>query len=154
MFAKVAFPISSYQTFTYRLPADSAATLRVGCRVKAPLGNRLATGIIVDLSRRSDYKGDIKPIQAVIDADPVLDAALWRLIQWVSAYYLTPIGQVARVALPPSFSRNYQPPVEWWFRPVRTPDGEELDQLEHRAPAQARLLREIIRRSGPRPVSD
>ena len=57
MFVEVAFPISSYTQFTYRIPKEFIDQIHVGIRIKAPLGKRLVTGIVVAKSAESDYSG-------------------------------------------------------------------------------------------------
>lgn len=137
MYAEVAFPISSYRTFTYRIPAELSLQSRVGMRVRAPLGKRTAQGIIVSKKKQARYRGPIKPIHSLVDDQPVLDSYLWRLIEWVSQYYLTPIGQAARAALPSRLSTRYQPPTRWTV--LSRVAGTDPD-LKKRAPAQARVL--------------
>ncbi len=54
MFAEVAFPISSYTQFTYSIPKEYIDQIQIGTRVKATLGRRLVTGIVVSKSTESD----------------------------------------------------------------------------------------------------
>lgn len=150
MYAEVAFPISSYQTFTYLIPADLTSQVQVGLRVKAPLGHRKAQGIIIGLSKQSDFKGKHKSISALVDDLTVLDQQLWELLQWVSHYYQTPLGQVARVALPRSLTTRYRPPVR---RLVAFKSfGGNFDQAKKRAPAQARVLEYLQERQQAVPI--
>ena len=47
MFVDVAFPISQYQVFTYKIPKQFAEIVSVGVRIRAPIGKRILPGIIV-----------------------------------------------------------------------------------------------------------
>ena len=79
MFAEVAFPISSFQTFSYKVPSKFLNVLHVGTRVKAPLGRRKVQGIVTNLSNKSIYKGQMKYIAGVIDEVPVISSEIWTL---------------------------------------------------------------------------
>ena len=99
MFAEVALSISTFQSFTYKTPSDLISTVQIGLRVKVPLGNRLVTGVITSINKDTIYDGDIKYISEIIDDVPVLTKELWKLISWISYYYVTPIGKVFNTAL-------------------------------------------------------
>ena len=72
MFAEVALSISTFQTFTYKIPKDLADTAQVGVRVKIKLGNRFVYGVIISLSNKADYSGKIKNISEMIDEKPII----------------------------------------------------------------------------------
>jgi len=97
MFVDVAFPISQYQVFTYKIPQQFEEIVKVGVRVRAPIGERTIPGIIVKITQDTSFKGRIRQISEVIDKTPILDDALWQLIQWLSKYYMTPLGKAATV---------------------------------------------------------
>ena len=110
MYADVSFPISSWRVFTYRIPQPLDGVIQTGIRVKAPLGRRKAVqGVVVGLGDKAKFKGKIQPISEVVDDVPLLDDTLWQLISWVSDYYLTPLGQVMRSAVPSGLSQQYEP---------------------------------------------
>ena len=109
MYADVSFPISSWKVFTYSVPGELNSIIQTGSRVRAPLGSRRSVqGVVVGLEKQPRFKGRIQPISEVVDDVPLLDQTLWELLSWVSRYYLTPIGQVMRSAIPPRLSRNYE----------------------------------------------
>ena len=63
MFAEVSFPISSYQTFSYKVPERLAKKITVGIRVKVPLGTRKVNGIVVGINNSSSFKGKIRIVE-------------------------------------------------------------------------------------------
>ena len=110
MFADVSFPISSWKTFTYSVPSRFHPIIQTGCRVIAPLGRRKKVrGVVVGINETTHFSGSIQPISELIDGAPIFDEKLWQLISWVSDYYLTPLGQVMRSAIPSGISRDFQP---------------------------------------------
>ena len=107
MFAEVALSISTFQSFTYKIPPDLIHIAQIGCRVKVPLGNRLANGVITAIDDIAVFKGGVKSISEIIDTAPILTKELWDLIHWISYYYVTPIGKVFNTVLPLNISKNH-----------------------------------------------
>ncbi len=151
MFVDVAFPISSYRQFTYRVPKEFIDQIRVGTRVKAPLGKRMVTGIVVARFTKSDYRGEHRNIKQLVDPQPVMDKKLWDLAQWMSSYYYTPLGQVVKTVLPVKLSAKYSPPITSLvtFKSF----GKDYERLQKRAPAQTRVLQYLSTQDGAVQVS-
>ena len=118
MFAEVAFPISNFQTFTYVIPEGLKKGIQLGSRVLAPLGKRNCQGIIIKITNETSYIGKTKAIYSLVDDVPVVTPELWKLICWMSRYYMTPLGQVAKTVLPKQLSTRYKPPMRWYVQPV------------------------------------
>ncbi|HIN96998.1 MAG TPA: hypothetical protein EYN02_04260, partial [Candidatus Marinimicrobia bacterium] len=143
MFVDVAFPISSYKVFTYKAPPSLVEKIAVGVRVNAPLGRGSARGIVVAVHKSNPYKGKVREIRSYVDDKPVLDKPLWELIIWMSDYYLTPIGQVAKTVLPSKLSTRYAPPTLWMVRILSKGDNANLGKLGKNAPTQAKILDQL-----------
>ena len=79
MYVEIAFPISSYKIFTYKVPIKLIDQIRVGVKVKAPFNKRIITGIVVNVSESNTYKGKTYSIDAVID-DIGLNENLFQLL--------------------------------------------------------------------------
>lgn len=112
-YADVAIPLHVSQTFVYRLPEYLSGVARVGARVVVPLGRSLTTGYIVDL--HSNFQADanlsaveIKDVEQVLDAVPVVTAEVLQITKWVSEYYAAPWGEVIKAALPPGISAGIE----------------------------------------------
>ncbi|MEC8984928.1 MAG: primosomal protein N' [Candidatus Neomarinimicrobiota bacterium] len=144
MYADIAFPISSYQVFTYRIPYKMRNSVKIGVRVKAPFHNRSVNGVVVGVSDTTDYKRRVRSIDSLVDNELVLDKYLWSLLEWVSEYYLTPLGQVAQTALPAKLSLKYKPPSRIMISFRKDPDVALTN-----APAQERVLRYLQQNKGP-----
>ena len=143
MFAEVAFPISSFQSFTYRIPRNLTNSIQVGSRVIAILGKRSVQGVIISLNTKSNYKGDMKSISSLVDDNPVLTAELWELILWMSNYYVAPIGQVMKTVMPNRLSMQYSPPKNWYAKLTNALDEIDIEMVTKRAPKQYEILKEI-----------
>jgi len=144
MYADIAFPISSYQVFTYLIPEKLRNSIKIGIRVKAPFQKRSVYGVVVGVSDTTDYKKRIRSIDSLVDNELVLDKYLWILLEWVSDYYFTPLGQVAQTALPARLSLRYKPPSRIMVSFRKNPDIALTN-----APVQERVLRYLQQNKGP-----
>ena len=143
MFAEVAFPISNFQTFSYSIPNDLIKKIQIGSRVVAPFGNRSSQGIVVEVLKENSYKGKIKPIYSLVDDIQVVTPELWKLISWISDYYMTPLGQVTKTVLPNNLSTRYSPSKNWFVESSCSTDQSTLEKLKKRAPKQYLILNKI-----------
>jgi len=144
MYADIAFPISSYQVFTYRIPYKMRNSVKIGVRVKAPFHKRSVNGVVVGVSDTTDYKRRVRSIDSLVDNELVLDKYLWSLLEWVSDYYLTPLGQVAKTALPAKLSLQYKLPSRIVVSFRKAPYVALTN-----APVQERVLRYLQQNKGP-----
>ncbi len=101
-FADVAVPVAVRGTFTYTIPPHLRDDVRLGSRVEVPLGTKRTTGFVVDLHDESPSATEkLKPIRAVLDEDePALLPEIINLCRWAAEYYIAPLGEMLRVALP------------------------------------------------------
>ena len=153
MFAEVAFPISNFKTFTYAIPRDLSKKIHIGSRVKAPLGKRKLIGIIVNILETPPYKGETKSIEDIIDDFQVVTPELWKLISWISNYYMTPLGQVAKTVLPNNLSTRYKPLKILFVESILSEKKTNIELLKKRAPKQYEILNKIQLSKSPLKVS-
>jgi primosomal protein N' (replication factor Y) len=95
-FCDVALPVPLDTVFTYRV--GSATPVR-GARVLVPFRSLRLAGVVTALHDRAP-KVAAKNILSVLDDEPALDEGLMRLGEWISQYYLAPLGEVFRTMLP------------------------------------------------------
>ena len=101
-FAEIAVPAGFHQTLTYRIPESLQDGVRLGARVEVPLGPKLMTGFVVSLLDAAPVEASkLKPIRAVLDDDePALIPEIIELCRWAAEYYIAPLGEMLKVALP------------------------------------------------------
>lgn len=108
------------------------AQVRMGVRVLVPLGrSKTYTAMAVRLhSEKPEF--ETRPIIQVIDVEPVLIEQQLRLWQWISTYYMSPIGDVFKAALPAGLKaeENYRPKT---VRCVTLPANLRSEQSLHMA---------------------
>jgi len=121
-FVEVAVSVPLRRTFIYSVPPELAEKVGPGSLVKISFGRRSTTGFVVGARETTDVKG-VKPIQAVEPADLSLPPKILRLGEWVADYYLAPLGEVLRAALPSGLGKRSPgdlPQAE--FTPGAVPD--------------------------------
>lgn len=131
-YVDVILPLPLEGTFTYSVPEPMVAQVRMGVRVLVPLGrSKTYTAMAVRLhSEKPEF--ETRPIIQVIDAEPVLIEQQLRLWQWISTYYMSPIGDVFKAALPAGLKaeENYRPKM---VRCVTLPANLRSEQSLHMA---------------------
>ncbi|MGC2419471.1 MAG: primosomal protein N' [Candidatus Acidiferrales bacterium] len=165
-YCEVALPVPLRSTFTYVLPQSLAAALDgkplIGRRVVVPFRRRAMIGVVLaeaakppNIGRAVSSSGAaaapaIREIAEVMDLLPALPAKLIELGEWISRYYLAPIGETFRAMLPPEVEVRHEREYSL------TESGRaHLDKLAQKLTlvdaerAEADLLRQIDARHAP-----
>src|SRR5262245_25454145 len=102
LLADVAVPVPLGRPFSYEVPAALQGRVSAGMRVLCEFGPKKTLGVVLDVTDRepSFDKKKIKPIAALVDDEPVLLPELLGFLRELASYYLAPIGEVLRMALP------------------------------------------------------
>ena len=93
----VALPVPG--TFTYRDPRPGARLLP-GVQVVVPFGGRMVTGFVLGPAAPGSAGPRTRDIEAVIGGEPLFDEEVLALCRWAADYYLAPLGEFLRAALP------------------------------------------------------
>ncbi|WHZ19794.1 MAG: Helicase PriA essential for oriC/DnaA-independent DNA replication [Rhodanobacteraceae bacterium] len=95
---RVALPLPLPQAFDY-LSGPLAA--QPGCRVRVPFGRSHKTGVVLETTLHADIAVErLKPIDALLDAEPLIDAVLLADLRRAADYWCGAIGDVVFGALP------------------------------------------------------
>jgi len=100
---------------------------QVGVRVLVPFGrNKTYLGIVARLHDEKPQGYEVKEISQVMDAEPIVTPQQLRLWQWIADYYLSPIGDVYKAALPAGLKAEdgYRPKTETYIRLTRAYQNE------------------------------
>ncbi|AMV32691.1 Primosomal protein N' [Pirellula sp. SH-Sr6A] len=100
--ASVVFPEAPYGPYDYRIPDELAGIVQPAMRVVVPLGkgNREIVGYVLSIQMAMVPQSSLKPILRTVDHEPLCNGSLLQLIQWMSRYYLVPLGQVFEAVIP------------------------------------------------------
>jgi primosomal protein N' (replication factor Y) (superfamily II helicase) len=135
LYADIALPVAIDREFTYLIPPELRESAVVGARAIVPFGRKYATGLIVGLPEATDVSS-LKPIRDVIDAAPIVSDELLQLCRWIATYYLCPLGEVLRAAVPHGFSSSSKRLVR--ILPPAT--DEVIAEMRKSAPKRASVL--------------
>ncbi len=119
MFADVILPVPLDGLFTYSVPQQLEGQVRVGVRVLVPFGrNKTHIGILAKIHGQAPEGYQVKDILQVLDTAPILLDTQLRLWQWIADYYMAPIGDVYKAALPAGLKAEdgYKPKTETCLR--------------------------------------
>ncbi len=99
-YAEVAVLTGSPQrgAFTYSVPTDMA--LARGMSVVVPWRTQWAIGIVLRVSGDSEV-AEPRPIERVLDPEPLLSSGQLELAHWIAERYLSPIAACIQLFLPP-----------------------------------------------------
>jgi primosomal protein N' (replication factor Y) len=107
MFASVAIPKSAPEALTYSIPAELEDFAVVGVRVRVPLRKRFATGVITAIAETTDIDVDsLRPIEEILDGEPLLSRRLLTTAEFISGYYRCPLGTTLASMIPARLFRS------------------------------------------------
>ncbi len=95
-YCDVALPVLLDGCFTYRL---NGTVPMIGARVLVPFRDKRLSGIVTAL-HDNPPAANARYVLNVLDSSPVLDTSLLDLGEWISRYYIAPLGEVYRTMLP------------------------------------------------------
>ncbi|TET49825.1 MAG: primosomal protein N' [Anaerolineales bacterium] len=133
-------PAPARAGFTYSVPDSLLGRVGAGSLVVVPFGTRRLYGVVVGLRPESSVEG-IRPVESLVDAEPVLDEAHISLACWMSREYLAPLHKCMQAMLPPGIIGHADVVVE------SKPDTPEAAA---RTETQASLLAVLDRRGALR----
>lgn len=120
-YAQVILPLPIFSAFTYLVPDEMEATLKIGNRVLVPFGRRsLQTGIVESFSTSPPSGYELKPIAAQLDDEPIVRFPQLKFWNWIADYYLATPGEVMKAALPAGLKVESETIV------TVSPDAEEI----------------------------
>ncbi|MFH1984293.1 MAG: primosomal protein N' [Pseudomonadota bacterium] len=96
---EVAVVLPLHSTFTYHVPDHLRLGLHIGSRLLVPFGRRRVSGFVLGAASADPAMG-IRDVISVLDDIPLFPESMVPLFRWAASYYLYPIGEVIKTALP------------------------------------------------------
>ena len=136
----IGLPVS--KTFHYLIPEEFRESLRIGMRMLVPFKGRKVTGFAIDLldAPPAGVEGKLREVEDLLDEMPLIDPAMLLFYRWVSEYYVYPLGEVIKTALPPGLHLKSE-----WVVSV-TDRGRTSLRRGDCDPIQTRVLNEMEHR--------
>jgi primosomal protein N' (replication factor Y) (superfamily II helicase) len=126
-FVQVVLPLALDRPFTYYW--DQLPVLQVGQRVIVSFGrSKFYTAIVYKIGLTApDYT--VKPIEEVLDKEPLFTSNQFEFWEWIAQYYLCSVGEVMRASLPSTLlleSESVVALLDTNFRDLELTDSEYL----------------------------
>lgn len=129
-YANIILPLPLEGYFTYAVSEGLIPLIQVGVRVTVPLGkSKTYVGIVAEypvdvpkpaeeVAQQGKKKIVYKNIADVLDDTPILLPQQLRLWKWIADYYMSPIGDVYKAALPSGLKAEdgFRPRTELFIR--------------------------------------
>lgn len=139
---QIALPVPLRKTFDYL--ANENENLAIGMRVIVPFGKSTKVGVVTDLKQESDYEiSKLKPINSVLDEQPVLSNTLFEVVHWAANYYQHPIGDAIFSALPKLLREGKSLDDLKEFELQKTDKLPNIDDISTRAKQQKALIEHL-----------
>ena len=152
-YADVILPVPLTGLFTYSVPEGMAVS--IGVRVLVTFGrSRKYMGIVAGLHNNKPEGYEVKPIAQVMDAESIVTDNQLKLWNWIADYYMSPIGEVYKAALPSGLKAEdgYRPKTELYIQLTPSFRNEQalhvaINMLQ-RAPKQMKAFLDFLELSG------
>lgn len=148
VYADIILPLPLEGVFTYSVPDGMTAAVKPGMRVVVPFGRSKKYIGVVLRTHGEEPSFDVKDILSLPDPHPIVTGLQLRLWQWIADYYMSPLGDVFKAALPGGLKDEdgYRPKTE---RCVTLPEKMRSGQSLHVAlnmlvQTRARKQRELF----------
>lgn len=96
---------STDRVYTYSVPEELESYMQKGKRVLVQfgMGDKLLEGVVIDLKENSGLnieESKIKPVQYIVDKEPILSAEMLVLSEWMREKYLSKYIEVIKTVVP------------------------------------------------------
>lgn len=114
VYADIILPLPLEGVFTYSVPDGMTAAVMPGMRVVVPFGRSKKYIGVVLRTHGEKPSFDVKDILSLPDPHPIVTGLQLRLWQWIADYYMSPLGDVFKAALPGGLKDEdgYRPKTE------------------------------------------
>jgi primosomal protein N' (replication factor Y) len=128
-YLEIAVALPVWGTFTYRTRPDLLSAAVPGRRVLVPFGPRRVTGYVLGPAEASPTN-ELKDILDVLDEEPLFTEDLIPFFRWIADYYIYPIGEVIKGALPGGLNLYEFNQYAITEAACRLPDASRLSDME------------------------
>ena len=162
MFADIILPVP-FDSFTYLVPSAMEGRVMRGCRVVVPFGKgKIYTGVVCGTHGRCPEGVEVKEVMEVLDDGAVVNERQFEFWRWIARYYMCPMGDVMKAALPGAMKPKDGAALRAAVRKRRGGDGggddgrmveETVGELSCLSGAQQVAFGEIVASFGEKDVT-
>lgn len=127
----------------YAVPQDMH--VEVGMRALVPLRSKLVKATIAAIKSKTDFP-QVKAISKILSPQGELSPHLWKLAEWMSHYYATPLQKVLKCFIPPNVRKEVKEKTKRLVTLVKThaETQNECARLRVENPKAADLLELLL----------
>jgi primosomal protein N' (replication factor Y) len=92
-------------TFHYHLPPELRGHVGLGHLLTVPFGPRRVQGVVIGMPAETDLP-ETRPVESLVDPDPVMLEPQLQLAHWLHEQYLTPLIDCIAMMIPPGLSQR------------------------------------------------
>ncbi len=128
-FAEIIIPLALPKNYTWSIPAEFQHVVKPGIRAEVQLKNKKYSGIIKQIINEKPAGFEPRPIQNILDDEPLLYNQQLKLWQWIANYYMCSEGEVMQAALPSNLKLSSETVLVW--NEEHTEDFSNLNDREY-----------------------
>jgi primosomal protein N' (replication factor Y) len=126
LYAEIIIPLALPRNYTWQIPEHLMSGLLPGCRVEVTLRNKKYAGIIKKFLSEKPAAFDPKPIESILDIEPLIYKEQLELWEWIADYYMCSEGEVMAASLPAHFKLSSESILVY-----NESFGDDFSSLDH-----------------------
>ncbi|MCC6157780.1 MAG: primosomal protein N' [Deltaproteobacteria bacterium] len=108
MCVETAVALTAPGTYHYRIPEDWPGKVSVGTGLVVPFGRRHVSAFVLHTEVEAPVDVEVLPAIEPLATEPFFGPLQVRMFEFMARYYLAPIGEVVRTALPAGILQSTQ----------------------------------------------
>jgi len=145
-FAEIAVPLPIDRVFHYSIPETLSGSAAIGKRVWVEFGHKRQVGYITGFADKADIE-NIKPIQSIIDSEPIISEELMELAGLIAQNYMCTIGEALHAMVPVALKKGKET-VKSRVKAPPALENKELNKPHELTSEQKNALNNILASAG------
>jgi len=146
-YADVILPLPVAGYFTYNVPDELSGQVIPGSRVIVQFGvKKFYSALVHEIHDRKPEGYNTKPIECIIDVNPIIPVACFPFWEWIAGYYHCTIGEVLKAALPSGLKLESETRINY--------NSDYTEQSEKKLTPREQLLFDVIREKRSLSISE
>ena len=112
-FAEIIIPLALPKNYTWSIPAEYQSVITPGIRAEVQLKNKRYSGIIKKIIIEKPEGFEPRPVNNILDDEPLLYKQQLQLWQWIADYYICSEGEVMQAAMPSNLKLSSETILVW-----------------------------------------
>ncbi|MBI3508294.1 MAG: primosomal protein N' [Chlamydiia bacterium] len=143
LFVEVVLDQSLTKPLDYEVPLAWQQDAQIGVRVEVPLKTSVKKGTITQVKSHTQWP-TVKSILRLLSSEKELSDSQWKLAQWMSHYYATPLQKVLKCFIPPHIRKEVQPKKQLWVTLLKSKEVALSYIEKNRNTPQATVLEQLL----------